>query len=72
MMLLTAKTEEEFEVVAFSEGLTELNVNKEDTLETAIAECSRLDCSITDCALPMKWAMDKKKEIRCIHRIHGL
>ena len=62
MMLLTAKTEKEFEVVAFSEGLTKLNVNKEDTLETAIAECSRLDFSCTDCALPMKWAMDNKKK----------
>jgi 60 kDa SS-A/Ro ribonucleoprotein len=49
-------------VVAFSEGLKELNVNKEDTLETAIAECSRLDFSSTDCALPMKWAMDKEKK----------
>jgi 60 kDa SS-A/Ro ribonucleoprotein len=29
MMLLTAKTEKEFEVVAFSEGLTELNVGIE-------------------------------------------
>jgi hypothetical protein len=36
MMLLTAKTEKEFEVVAFSEGLKELNVNKEDTLETEL------------------------------------
>jgi hypothetical protein len=45
MMLLTAKTEKEFEVVAFSEGLKELNVNREDTLETVIAECSRHDFS---------------------------
>jgi 60 kDa SS-A/Ro ribonucleoprotein len=50
MMLLTAKTEKEFEVVAFSEGLKELNVNREDTLETVIAECSRHDFS-TGCLI---------------------
>jgi hypothetical protein len=61
MMLLTAKTEKEFEVVAFSEGLKELNVNREDTLETAIAECSRHDFSSTDCALP--WFKAKIKII---------
>jgi hypothetical protein len=40
MMLLTAKTEKEFEVVAFSEGLKELNVNREDTLEDCPSEFS--------------------------------
>ncbi|XP_063401591.1 RNA-binding protein RO60-like [Mytilus trossulus] len=62
MMLLTAKTEKDYEVVAFSNELTRMDIRKEDTLETAIQKCSDLPFSSTDCALPMKWAMEHKKK----------
>lgn len=62
MMLLTAKTEKEYEVVAFSNELTKMDIRREDTLETAIEKCSNLPFSSTDCALPMKWAMERKKK----------
>ena len=62
MMLLTARTEEYWEVVAFTNGLTEMNITKNDTLETTIDKCSALPFSATDCSLPITWAAGKKKK----------
>lgn len=62
MMLVTAKTEKDVEVVGFSSGLTKLNITSNDTLDTAVKACSNLPFSSTDCALPIKWAMEHKKK----------
>ncbi|CAG2223602.1 SSA2 [Mytilus edulis] len=62
MMLLTARTEENFEVIAFSKGYTKLDINRVDTLNTVLKKCSNLPFSGTDCSMPMLYAIDHKKK----------
>lgn len=62
MMLLTAKTEENFEVIAFSYGYTPLDINKEDTLDSVLKKCDYLPFSGTDCSMPMQYAIEHKKK----------
>lgn len=63
MMMLTVRVESSVEVVAFSDGLTELNIGKEDTLASVIKTCLYLDFSRTDCSLPILHAIQYKKSI---------
>ncbi|XP_052066124.1 RNA-binding protein RO60-like isoform X1 [Mytilus californianus] len=62
MMLLTARTEENFEVIAFSKGYTKLDIYRGDTLKTVLKKCSNLPFSGTDCSMPMLYAIDHKKK----------
>jgi len=62
MMMVTVRTEENCDIVAFSHRLVPLNINKSDDLPTVIKKTSELPFGGTDCALPMTDAMEKKKE----------
>lgn len=62
MMLLTAKTESNYEVIAFSRGHTKLQITKEDTLQTVLKKCTYLPFSGTDCSMPMMYAIENKKK----------
>lgn len=50
------------EVVAFSEELTTLDVNQSTPLDTFLTKANGLTFAGTDCAKPMVWALEKKKE----------
>ncbi|KAJ8298606.1 hypothetical protein KUTeg_022666 [Tegillarca granosa] len=63
MMMLTVRVETNVEVVAFSDGLTVLDIGKEDTLTSVIKTCAYMDFSRTDCSLPILHAIEKKKNI---------
>ena len=62
MVLLTAKTEANFEVITFSREYTKLDIKKDDTLDSVLKKCEGLQSSVTDCSMPMQYAMGQKKE----------
>ena len=62
MVLLTAKTEANFEVITFSREYTKLDIKKDDTLDSALKKCDGLQSSVTDCSKPMQYAMKNKKK----------
>lgn len=61
MMMVTARVEEKYEVVAFAKDISELPITAEDTLQSVIGKCQNHYFSGTDCARPVMYAMEKKK-----------
>uniref|UniRef100_A0A915B918 TROVE domain-containing protein n=3 Tax=Parascaris univalens TaxID=6257 RepID=A0A915B918_PARUN len=62
MSMVLLKTEPKVESVAFSDGLTELHFDQSTTIDQMLERVNNMDFSSTDCALPMLWAAEKKKE----------
>ncbi|XP_061196197.1 RNA-binding protein RO60-like [Saccostrea echinata] len=62
MMMVTARTEQNYEVVAFSGGLTPLDIKASDNLDNVLDKCASLPFCGTDCSRPMMYAMEKKKK----------
>ncbi|WAR00395.1 RO60-like protein [Mya arenaria] len=62
MMMVTMRTEENCDIVAFSHRLLPLEINKTDDLPTVIKKTDDLPFGGTDCALPMLNAQQEKKE----------
>ncbi len=67
MALVTAATEERWQVVGFtgardrnrSEGLTPLPIGPSMRLDQAVAATADLPFGTTDCSLPMRWALER-------------
>lgn len=62
MSMITLRTEPNTEVVAFSSGLTRLEVNQNTTFQQMNKAVFRLNFSNTDCSLPMVWAKKEGKK----------
>ena len=56
MALITARTEPNVHIQAFSHQLVEVDITKRDKLTSAMQKIDRIPMGGTDCALPMKWA----------------
>ncbi|CAJ0941591.1 unnamed protein product, partial [Mesorhabditis belari] len=65
MGMIGLRTEENVEVVAFCDQLTEIPFDKSWTLEQTCNYFDRLDFGSTDCAQPMIWARENRKDIDC-------
>jgi hypothetical protein len=52
MVLLTAKTEANVEVITFSQEYTKLDIKKDDTLDSVMKKCEDLQCSV---AMDSQW-----------------
>ena len=63
MALVTAATEPSYEIVAFSRGLTPLAISPRQRLADAVEAVSDLPFDATDCAQPMLYALERKREI---------
>ena len=63
MMMVTARTEEKFEIVAFSDRLLDLDIQRGDDLPTVIKKTSSLPFGGTDCSLPIRKAIDSRKPV---------
>ena len=61
MMMVTARTEDKYDVVAFSHKLTKVDINKNDALSDVICKTRDIKFGGTDCALPMIWAQEQRK-----------
>jgi 60 kDa SS-A/Ro ribonucleoprotein len=62
MALVTAATEEHWQVLGFSGGLTPLPIGPSMRLDQAVAATANLPFDATDCSLPMRWAL--KQEVK--------
>lgn len=60
MAILTARMENNNQVLAFTNRITCLNIYKNDSLLEAIQSFSDIPPDGLDCALPIKWAVEEK------------
>lgn len=76
MAMVTARTEKNFHVVAFSSGgrvssrwgtlgFRPVNVSATEKLNTVINKIEQIPAGGTDCSLPMVWAKQNKIEVDC-------
>jgi 60 kDa SS-A/Ro ribonucleoprotein len=63
LALVQMATEPEVECVGFTGTLTPLAISPRQRLDDAIGTVSRLPFGATDCALPMVWAAETKRQI---------
>ena len=61
MMMVTRRTEEHCEVVAFCNKLRPLDITPNDKLEQVVTTVTGLPFGCTDCSLPMVWAKQNEK-----------
>ena len=63
MMLLFARTEQNYANYAFSTGVLDIGVTAKDTLKTAMDKARRVGGGGTNCAAPMEHAQKTKMEV---------
>jgi 60 kDa SS-A/Ro ribonucleoprotein len=63
LALVTAATEERYEIVGFMDRLTPLAISPRQRLDDVVRAVSDLPFGGTDCALPMLYARRRKREI---------
>lgn len=62
LAMVTARTEKDYEVMAFSHDFVPLKITAEMSLQGVVSAVSRLDFMGTDCSLPMQWATKNNKK----------
>lgn len=63
MALVTAKTEQNYMITAFSNDITPVDITSKDSYETVISKISRLPACSTNCAAPMEYALRKSLDV---------
>ncbi|MEM8712059.1 MAG: TROVE domain-containing protein [Planctomycetota bacterium] len=63
MALVTAGTEKESMLKAFSHQFMDLPVSPEDSINEAMAKLAGMPFGATDCALPMQWALKERRPV---------
>lgn len=63
MALVTAATEQDYTIMAFSDKFVPVNISPRQRLDDVIKNTDGLAWGGTDCALPMKWAMEHKAQV---------
>ncbi len=58
-----ARTEKNYDMMAFSHTFSNLNITAKDSLDTVIRRTSNLPLGGTDCALPMQYAIENKLDV---------
>jgi 60 kDa SS-A/Ro ribonucleoprotein len=62
MAMVTLRTETKSHVMGFADQFRDLGIRAKDTLEAALKKTQGLSFGGTDCALPMKWALENRVE----------
>lgn len=65
MAMITAATEPDYQIMAFATQFVPLDISPRQRLDDVCKKIDKLDMGGTDCALPMTWALENKKEIDC-------
>ena len=60
LAMVTARTEKNYIIKAFSDKLVDVDVSPKMTLDDLIAKTNQISFGGTDCALPMIYATEKK------------
>lgn len=64
MAMATARVEREHEIVAFSDGITPVNISPRQRLDDVLHVTGRLPFGGTDCSLPMLWASSRSRNTK--------
>ncbi len=62
MAMATVRSETNVDIRGFSNVFKDLKITRDDTLETVLRKTSAMNFGGTDCSLPMRWALENKKE----------
>ena len=62
MSLVTYRTEPSARIMAFAHVTREIDLTRQDRLDDVMRKTSGISFGGTDCALPMRWALDKNIE----------
>jgi 60 kDa SS-A/Ro ribonucleoprotein len=62
LAMVTARTERDYEMIAFSTTLVPLKINADMRLEDVVKNMQAVPMGGTDCAQPMLWAKEKNKK----------
>jgi 60 kDa SS-A/Ro ribonucleoprotein len=65
LAMVTYRTETNAELMCFSDRFQSFPVLPNDSLSSVVDRMARMAFGGTDCALPMKWAMQNKLEVDC-------
>ena len=63
MAMSVARTEKNYHILGFCDHLVDLGMTAKMTLKEAARNAQRSNFGSTDCALPMKWALQEKAEV---------
>lgn len=63
LSMITARTEKNYELMAFTHTLVPLNITAKDSLQTVMSKMEHLNFGGTDCSLPMKYARQNKLDV---------
>lgn len=63
MAMTIARTEKNYQIRGFSNQLVDLGVTAKDSLDSVLKKTSRMNFGETDCALPMKYALNNKLDV---------
>ncbi|XP_074654449.1 RNA-binding protein RO60-like [Tubulanus polymorphus] len=63
LSMTIARTEKDYQMVAFSTGITPVKLTPEMDLLDVCKEIAEIPTGGTDCALPILWAMEQKKSV---------
>jgi 60 kDa SS-A/Ro ribonucleoprotein len=58
MSMVTAKTEKQHVITAFSDEMVEVNISRQTRLDDVLRTLNNIPMGYTDCALPMLWALE--------------
>jgi 60 kDa SS-A/Ro ribonucleoprotein len=65
MALTVMKTEKQWYVMGFANGLTDLKFKPSETLESVLKKTRNVTFGGTDCSLPMQYALQYKLDVDC-------
>ena len=63
MALVTAATEPQHEIMAFQSSFVPLGISPRERLDDVVRKTNNLQFGRTDCALPMLYAMERKRKV---------
>ena len=63
MAMVTLRSEPQVQTVAFSTQLVPVDLSGHQRLDDVVAKLGRIPMGGTDCALPMRWALERKLEV---------
>lgn len=63
MSMVTARVEPQSTICAFSHGMIDLHIGRDDTLSSVVDKTYRADWGGTDCSLPMMYALENGLDI---------
>lgn len=63
MALITASVEKDYHIMAFDQGIRDLDISPRMRLDEVLRKVSNINGGGTDCALPMLWAKEQKVKV---------